>query len=171
MDLQVLLSVMNLKKEDLNKMNITSKCVVINQCDESGYERYNNFDIYSSTERGAANSRNMGIEHITEDIILLCDDDVVYDDGYEQKVIGEFEKNNDADFIVFNLNSPNRALKQNTKNKRLHFYNILKYASPRIAFRKDSIERNKINFNNLFGPGAKYTSGEDTLFLVSALKK
>ena len=36
MDLQVLLSVMNLKKEDLNKMNITSKCVVINQCDESG---------------------------------------------------------------------------------------------------------------------------------------
>ena len=170
MNLQVLLSVMNLKKEDLDKMNITSKCVVINQCDKDGYEKYKNFDIYSYKERGLANSRNRGIKHITEDIILLCDDDVVYDDGYERKVIDEFEKNKDADFVVFNLNSPNRALKKNTKNKRLHFYNILRYASFRIAFKKESIEKNNLDFNTLFGAGAKYTSGEDTLFLVAALK-
>ena len=60
MNLQVLLSVMDLKKDDLDKMNIASKCVVINQCDKDGYEKYKNFDIYSYTERGAANSRNRG---------------------------------------------------------------------------------------------------------------
>ena len=70
MNLQVLLSVMDLKKDDLDKMNIASKCVVINQCDKDGYEKYKNFDIYSYTERGAANSRNRGLEHITEDIIF-----------------------------------------------------------------------------------------------------
>jgi len=170
MNLQVLLSEMNIKKDDLTNMNITGKCVVINQCDRNAYEKFGNFDIYSYAERGAANSRNRGLEHITEEIIILCDDDVVYDDGYEEKILEEFERNKNADIIVFNLNSPNRKIKQNTKEKRLHFYNILRYSSPRIAFRRESIEKNNISFNKLFGPGAKYTSGEDTLFLVDSLK-
>ena len=38
MKLEVMLSIMNLKKEDLDKMNITSKCTVINQCDKEEYE-------------------------------------------------------------------------------------------------------------------------------------
>ena len=38
MKLEVMLSVMNLKKEDLDKMNITSKCTVINQCGSDGFE-------------------------------------------------------------------------------------------------------------------------------------
>lgn len=170
MNLQVLLSLMYLNKEDLDKMNITSKCVVINQCDDNGYEKYNNFDIYSYTERGAANSRNRGLEHVTEDIILLCDDDVVYDEGYEQKVIKEFENNPEADMIIFNMYSPNRKKRKIKKNKRLHMYNSLHYASCNIAFRRGSIKNKKIEFNTLFGPGANYSSGEDTLFIVSALK-
>ena len=170
MKLEVLLSALNLKFENLEKMNIKSDCIVINQCGKNDYLEYKNFKIYSSDEIGVSNSRNKGLKYITGDIILLCDDDVIYNDSYEKNVIEEFEKNSDADFIVFNIDSPNRAIKHNTKNKRLHFYNILRYTSTRIAFKKESIDKSKIEFNNLFGPGAKYTSGEDTLFLVSALK-
>ena len=61
-------------------------------------------------------------------------------------------------------------MKQNKKNKRLCFFNLLRYSSQRIAFKKKSIEKYNIKFNTLFGAGAKYESGEDTLFLVSALK-
>ncbi|MBQ3415429.1 MAG: glycosyltransferase family 2 protein [Clostridia bacterium] len=150
MNLEVILSVMNIKKENLDKMNIMSKCVVINQCDENGYEKYGNFNIYSYTERGAANSRNRGLEHSTEDIILLCDDDVVYDEGYEQKVLEEFENNHKADVIIFNMYSPNRKKKTIKKNKRLHIYNSLHYATCNIAFRRKSI--GNIKFNPMFGP-------------------
>ena len=52
MKLEVLLSVMNLKKEELDKMNITSKCTVINQCDKKDFEKYKNFNIYSYNEKG-----------------------------------------------------------------------------------------------------------------------
>ena len=38
MKLEVLLSVMNLDIKDLDKMNITSKCTVINQCGKKGTE-------------------------------------------------------------------------------------------------------------------------------------
>lgn len=170
MKLEVLLSVMNLNKKDLDKMNITSKCTVINQCGQNKKETYKNFNIYSYDELGTANSRNRGLEHITEDIILLCDDDVVYNKDYEKIVLEEFKKNKKADVIIFNFNVKNRNKRKIKKRKRLHIYNSLNYATYNIAFRKDSIINNNIKFNTLFGPGTKYNSGEDSLFIRDILK-
>ena len=169
MNLEVQLSVMNLKKEDLDKMNITSKCTVINQCGKEGYEEYKNFKIYSYNEKGLANSRNRGLEHATEDIILLCDDDVIYDEAYEESVIKEFENNPKADMIVFNFNNPYRKKKAIKKRKRLHIYNCLRYASYNIAFKRESAKN--IRFNTKFGPKGTYDAGgDDTIFMVDFLK-
>ena len=169
MKLEVLLSVMNLNKKDLDKMNITSKCTVINQCGENKKEKYKNFNIYSYGELGTANSRNRGLEHITEDIILLCDDDVVYNKDYEKIVLEEFKKNLEADMIIFNVINTYRKKRINKKNKRLHIYNSLNYAAYNVAFRKKSL--GNIRMNTMFGPAAKYKSGgDDTLFIVDFLK-
>ena len=170
MNLEVMLSVMNLKKEDLEKMHITSKCTVINQCDMNYYEQYGNFHIYSYDELGNSNSRNRGLEHVTEDIVLLCDDDVVYNDKYEDIVISEFKKNENADVFFFNMYSPNRKKRVIRKRKRLHLWNSLNYASYNIAFRKNSIIDKNIRFNTEFGPNAKYSNGTDTMFIVDIFK-
>ena len=169
MKLEVLLSVMNLNIKDLDKMNITSLCTVINQCNDKCYKKYKNFKIYNYKEKGLSNSRNRGLEHIENDIVILCDDDVIYNKDYEKIILEEFKNNKEADIIIFNFESPNRKIKQNKKNKRLHFYNSLRYSSFRIAFRKDSIK--DMRFNPMFGSGAKYSSGEDALFLVDALHR
>lgn len=168
MKLEVLLSVMNIKKNNLDKMNITSKCTVINQCGKNKIEKYKNFNIYSYDEIGTSNSRNRGLEHITEDIILLCDDDIVYNKDYEKIVLEEFKNNKKADVIIFNFNVLNRKKRIIKKRKRLHIYNSLNYATYNIAFRKKSIKN--IKFNPLFGPGAKYNNGSDTLFIVELFK-
>ena len=170
MKIEVLLSVMNLKKYDLDSMNIKSKCLVINQCGKRDVEEYKNFTICSYDEKGLSNSRNRGLEKVSEDIIILCDDDVVYNDDYESIILDEFKKYPKADIIIFNISSPNRKIRRINKNKRLHLFNPVGYSSQRIAFRRDSILNKKIVFNNLFGAGALYSSGEDTLFLVDALK-
>ena len=168
MKLEVLLSVMNLNNKDLDKMNITSKCTVINQCGKESFEKYKNFNIYSYNEKGISNSRNRGLEHISEEIIILCDDDLVYDKNYEKIILEEFKNNKDADVILFNIKNKYRKKRINKKNKRLHIYNSLNYGSVNIAFKRKKI--GNIKFNTLFGPGSKYLSGEDTLFLVSLLK-
>ena len=170
MKLEVLLSVMNLKKKDLAKMNITSKCTVINQCGKNRFEKYRNYNIYSYDETGAANSRNRGLEHITEDIILLCDDDVVYNKDYEKIVLEEFKKNTKTDVIIFNFKSPNRKKRMIKREKRLHIYNCLHYATCNIAFRRKSIKN--IKFDPMFGPNGTYgkAGGDDTMFLVSCLR-
>ena len=169
MELEVLLSVMNLNKQDLDKMNITSTCTVINQCGKNKQEKYKNFNIYSYDEIGTSNSRNRGLEHATKDIILLCDDDVVYNKDYEKIVIEEFKNNPKADMIIFNVINPYRKKRINKKSKKLHIYNSLNYAAYNVAFRKKSLKN--IRMNTMFGPGSKYKSGgDDTLFIVDFLK-
>lgn len=168
MRVEVLLSAMNIKKSDLDKMNISSKCTVINQCDKKGFRKYKNFNIYSFNESGVSKSRNRGLDIISEDIILFCDDDVVYNNDFEKKVINEFKNNKDADAIIFNFVSPNRKKRILKKRKRLHIYNSLNYATYNIAVRRRSIAN--IRFNTSFGPGAKYSNGSDTLFIVDIYK-
>ena len=168
MKLEVLLSVMNLNKKNLKKMNITSKCIVINQCNKNSFEKYKNFDIYSYNEIGVSNSRNHALDHAKEDILLFCDDDVVYNKDYEELVLEEFENNKKADAIIFNFESPNRRKKKIKRRKRLHIYNSFRYATYDIAVRKESIK--SIYFNTLFGPNAKYNNGSDTLFITDLYK-
>lgn len=168
MKLEILLSVINLKKQELDKMNITGDCTVINQCNEKSFEKYKNFNIYSYNEKGLSNSRNRGLENVNGDIIILCDDDVVYYKDYEKIVLEEFRNNKKADIIFFNFENPNREKRIIKKRKRLYFYNSLNYASYNIAFRRKSIKN--IKFNTMFGAGAKYNNGEDSLFIVNCLK-
>ena len=170
MKLEVMLSVMNVKKPDLTKMNITSKCTVINQCKKNNYEQYKNFNIYSYNEVGTSNSRNRALKHITEDIVLICDDDVIYTNTYEQDALNEFKNNPKADVIIFNYDVKNRNKRVIKKRKKLHIYNSLNYASYNIAFKKDSILNNNIKFDILFGPGAKFSHGEDSIFIKDLFK-
>ncbi|MBR3324851.1 MAG: glycosyltransferase family 2 protein [Clostridia bacterium] len=170
MKLEVLLSVMNLRKENLDKMHITSKCTVIDQCGKKYEEKYNSFNIFGYNEIGLSNSRNRGLEHSTEEILILCDDDVVYNEDYEKNIVNEFISNPKADVIYFNVNSPYRKYRIIKKRKRLHIYNSLNYASCNIAFRRKSIENKNIKFNNMFGPNAKWENGSDTIFIRDVLK-
>jgi hypothetical protein len=170
MKLEVLLSVLNLDIKSLDNMNITSDCLVINQCGKDGYKKLNNFKIYNYNELGHANSCNRGLEKSESDIILLCDDDVKYNHYYEKKILYEYNKLKDADIIIFNVNNNYRKKRFIQSNKRLHFYNILRYASYNISFKKDSIKN--IKFNNFFGAGAYFSNGgDDTIFLIDCLKK
>lgn len=169
MKLEVLLSVLNLNIKNLDKMNINGKCTVINQCDKKDFKKYKNFNIYSFNERGTANSRNRGLDLVKEDIIVLCDDDVIYNPDYEKIILNEFKNNKDADLIIFNMENPYRKKRIIKKSKRLHIYNSLNYAAYNVAFRRKSIKN--IRMNNMFGPGAIYKSGgDDTLFIVDCLK-
>ena len=165
MKLEILLSVMNYKLKDLDKHNITSDCTVINQCDKEEYKEYKNFKIYNNKEKGISKSRNEALRKSSGDILLFCDDDVVYNDDYENIVINEFNKNKKADVIIFNFNNLNRKKRINKRTKRLHLFNSLNYATYNIAIRKDSLKG--LRFDETIGPGTKYANGSDSVFIKS----
>lgn len=177
MNLQVLVSTMHQKDHGLlNKMNIQSDAIIVNQCNMNKFEEFDykgyNIRFLSLAERGVGLSRNTGLMRVTADICIFADDDVVYDEGYRETVIEAFKNNPKADVILFNVLStnPERPSFVITKENRIRFYNIFRYGTFRIAVRMTSIYQSNISFSLLFGGGAKYSAGEDSLFLNDCLR-
>lgn len=176
--LQVLVSTMNQNDFSLmEKMNIQTSAIVINQCDRFSKEEtiYKNNDItyYNFTERGIGISRNNAILRSTGDICLFADDDVHYIDGYKQIILEEFQKRPEADMILFNVPSTNPLRKTYIipKYSRVKKTNSLRYGAVKIAVRMNRIKKENIFFTTLFGGGAKYSAGEDSLFVYDCVKK
>lgn len=178
MELEVLVSTMNQKDLSLvDKMKIRSDAIIINQCDFIDYTKIEENDriikMFSFNERGVGKSRNNALMRSTADICVMADDDVVYVDNYEDIIIREFKKNPKADVIIFSVTLIDKKGKitKKLKNKRVGFFNSLKYGTVRIAFRREKILKHNIYFSLLFGGGALYGSGEDSLFINDCLTR
>jgi len=178
MDLQVLVSTMNQKDHRiLEKMNIQSDAIIINQCDKINIEKFtykgNTINFISLPERGVGLSRNTALMRATADICLFADDDVKYVNGYRDIICEAFKNNHNADIIIFNVPSTNEKRGQYfiKENKKLSFFNCFKFGTYQIAVRLSSIRKANVHFSLLFGGGAKYSAGEDSLFLAESLKK
>ena len=178
MDLQLLVSTMNQHDHKLlEKMNINSDAIIVNQCDRNKFEEFeykgNKIKLLSFPERGVGLSRNNALMRATADVCLFADDDVKYVDNYKEMVCKAFKEITDADIIVFNVPStnPDRPSPQINKRSRVRWYNCLRYGTFTIAIRNESIKIKNISFHLLFGGGARYGSGEDAIFIFECVKK
>lgn len=176
MKLEVLISAVNADAEALiKKMNITSDAVLINQSGRNGAGeltvKNGKVRVLSYNEKGVGLSRNHAIENANGDILLFSDDDIVYDADYEEKVLSEFESHPEADGIFFNVEvNEHRRTYWNKGFERAHITNAGRYPAYSIAVRRDALEKSQVKFSLLFGGGAKYSCGEDSLFIRDLLK-
>lgn len=158
------------------KMNLQSDAVIINQCGENSYLEYEHkgYKIrgYSFAEKGVGLSRNNALLRAQADLILFSDEDIVYEDGYAKKIIEAFEQRPKADMLLFNMDvEADRATYHIEKEHRVRFYNSGRYPTYSFAIRREKLHKANITFSLLFGGGAKYSNGEDSLFLLECLKK
>ncbi len=177
MRVQVLASVMNEEPEELaRRMRLSSDAIIINQCDRLGAEKieYQGHQVhfFSFPDRGVGRSRNEAIMRADGDICLFSDGDIVYEQGYAEAVEEEFQRNPRADMILFNVTVDERRRTYHiTERKRVHWYNCGRYGAVSFAVRRDSLLSSGVTFSLLFGGGAKYGSGEDSLFLKEFMDK
>ena len=157
----------------LDKMNIKTDAIVCNQCDRNSVECFdylgNVLKWYSFNESGVGPNRTNGLMRASADVCLLADDDMVYYDNYVEVVEKAFTDNKDADVIIFNIDEDGGERFKNVKTVTVNKRNFGRYGAVRIAFRRESIFLNGISFNLSFGGGAKYSAGEDSLFIKSCL--
>ena len=177
MQVQVLASVMNQSMEHIaEKMKLSSDAVIINQCDclkqEEMEYRGNRIRFFSFPERGVGRSRNEAILRADRDICLFSDEDIVYEEGYAEKIAAEFEKNPRADMILFNVTvEESRRTYHITERSRVHWYNCGRYGAVSFAVKRESLLASGVTFSLLFGGGARYSNGEDSLFLKEFMQK
>lgn len=180
-NVEVLLSVMNIKNEEqynkiLKENNITGQVLAVNQIKNKG-EVFNidneNKRLYSYREIGASRSRNRLLQNALGYICIFADDDMVYNDDYEEIIKDEFKKNENADAIIFyieNKNSKREKIKK-IRNKRLNLLNIMRVRTSEIAIKQEAIKKYNVKFNENFGPTGIFKKGEETVFLAECLKK
>lgn len=177
MEVQVLAAVMNQTLDGMKEqMQLDSPAVIINQCDRLAYEEAtengNKIRFYSFPERGVGRSRNEAILRADGDICLFSDGDIVYRPGYAEAIAAEFSANPDADMILFNVEvGKERQTYHITQRKRVHWYNCGRYGAVSFAVRRESLLSSGVMFSLLFGGGARYSNGEDSLFLKEFMGK
>lgn len=161
----------------VEEMNLRTAARILNQADGAGliYEERSTgaIEMLTLPDRGVGLNRNLGLMRSSADICIIADDDIRYDDDYEQTVLQAFNSHPTADLIAFNLTSlnPARPIRQVKKAKRLNRWTALRFGAARIAVRREAVLHANIYFSLLFGGGARYLSGEDTLFLRDCVKK
>ncbi|OQA26963.1 MAG: Glycosyl transferase family 2 [Firmicutes bacterium ADurb.Bin354] len=158
------------------KMNLHTDAVIINQSSEDSAREIETGDgkrvrIFECNERGVGRSRNRALSEAEGEIILFSDEDIILDDDYEEKVLSEFDKNPDADLILFNFEvNENRRTYWIEKNKRVWKHSCGRYPAYSAAARLRSLQKANVKFSLLFGGGAPYSNGEDSLFFTDCLR-
>ena len=162
-------------KQLAQTMRLATDAVIVSQGKDEKYEEFENngrkIRCFYMKARGVGLNRNTALQRAKGDIILFCDEDIVLDPGYEETILKAFEKNKGADLLTFNVRvDERRRTYYNTDVHRIRWYNYGRYPAYAIAARRKALEAGRILFSLLFGGGAKYSNGEDSLFLRDCLK-
>ena len=176
--LQLLISTMDDDYDRLvDRMNVRCDAIVINQCGVDAARLYRDQEKcvkwFDSCDRGIGKSRNEAILRSSGEILLFCDNDCVYKDSLEALVLEAFDGHPEADMLLFDFASvPSPSGRQGLRierEKRVRLLSCMRYGAIRFAIRRESLLRANATFSLLFGGGARYMCGEDTLFLRDCL--
>lgn len=173
MKLEILMSCMHQKDGELIRVSgITGDGVVINQCDRNGFAQIKTAEgcvrMYDTTQRGLTRSRNMAIAKSEADVCLLCDDDEVFVVDYQRIVTQAYERLPQADVIVFKM--VNRPPSFSERVQRLRFPKTMKVSSWQISFRRESLLKTGVRFDELMGAGSGNGAEEELKFLTDCEK-
>lgn len=157
------------------KMNIQTDAVLVNQCGRYDYTEIpvaaGKVKCLSMPERGVGLSRNTALLHAQGDICLFSDEDIVLKDDYGKMILQAYKELPDADMILVNVKvAPARRTYWNADIHRVSYRNYGRYPAYSITAQKDALRRANVYYSVLFGGGAKYSNGEDSLFLRDCLK-
>lgn len=176
MSVQLLISCVDKHIPELvEKLKLESPAIIVNQCDRDGEEHIqtgaHRVDVYYRKERGVGRSRNLALSKADKDICLFSDEDIVYVNGYERLIEAEFAAHPEADGIMFQVEvTPERKTYQNDAFGRVTLMNCGRYPAYSMAFRREKLHATGVRFSLLFGGGAPYSNGEDSLFIRQVIK-
>lgn len=125
-------------------------------------------------ERGLARSRNRALDLASDEICLLGDDDQRYVPDVCERIEEAFARFPEADILTFAERTPDGALRRRYPTRPRPLRSVLsvhRVRTPEIAFRLSRVRKVGLRFDADFGFGARYASGEESIFLADALRK
>jgi len=135
------------------------------------------FDIkhVKLTKKGLSYSRNEGLKYINGSIVTFSDDDCWYPNDSFQNVADTFDQDDSLDVACFQIfdpiqNVPYKSYHSEAK-EQISRKDVLNKSSIEIFIRLSNIGLDELSFDENFGLGTKYPSGEENIFLRDLIKK
>lgn len=180
-DLEIIISTMNQTSLDflipMFPMSHFSEfsILIINQTTENKLlsSEFESVKVLNSFEKGLSKSRNLGVKNASKSIIILTDDDVIFADKFAEKVINSFNNYPEMDVIRFQVQSLDKKFYKKFPDKiiqNVSQFSLLDAMSIEFAFRKKVFDDKKITYDQNFGLGAKFPSGEENTVLLDIKK-
>lgn len=151
-----------------------SDYLVINQCINLASGEYPQAgNIINDHTIGLSKSRNKALQKASADICLISDDDTSFFADTPIIIQQAFAEHPNADIITFQYQHSNGSTaKRYAKKTHWHTtYTTMAVSSIEIAFKRNAILNAGLQFDEKFGLGAKFPTGEENIFLLDALKK
>lgn len=128
--------------------------------------------VINSETSGLSRSRNIALKAVSEGIGVIADDDVVFPEGFDEVIRESFRKHQGFDILSFKVRTPEGQdyKAYPTVMRKLNLLSILNVSSISIALRIESVSARNISFDENFGLGSGFVSGEENIFLADALK-
>ncbi|MEO8933950.1 MAG: glycosyltransferase family A protein [Xanthomarina sp.] len=154
---------------DFSKFQI----LIINQTNKNNIliSKNDNIRVINVTYFGLSKSRNLALKNAVGDICLFTDDDVVFDANFHITIVNAFSENKNAGLIAFKVHNREGEDYRSypTRNKRFNLKSIKGLMSIEIAVRPKIILQKGIRFDERFGLGSLFETGEEYLFGNSVL--
>lgn len=127
--------------------------------------RRDDFLILRTATKGLSKNRNFALSHASAPIAVIADDDLTYTADTLKRAIAAFENHPEADIITFRYDCdefpPSYPAPEFSLNRPPKGYHPVSFE---IGFRTSKVAGH-YRFNESFGIGALFPSGEEDLFL------
>lgn len=179
-DIQILIATMNRTNLDFLRIMFGNceveslSILIVNQTSPEKLLKsdFDNIKIINSFEVGLSKSRNLSLEKASKDIVVICDDDVVYKHDFISMILFSFN-NYKSSIHCFQTETDEGILYSNypKKIKKLNYRSIRKVLSIEVSFLRKEIKSKNCFYNELFGLGAKFEDSETFFFLRNCMYK
>lgn len=149
--------------------------LIINQSKDTTLSSiYPSVRIINSTGVGLSKSRNLALNNAKGKILLIADDDVVFQKDFVSKIIAVYNKCKNAGVINFAaVIGTGRKLKKYPVyfKKQLNTFNIFNVSSIEMTINKERLDAVGVLFDENFGLSSKFEMGEEAVFLFDLKNK
>ncbi|MGM0837617.1 MAG: glycosyltransferase family 2 protein [Bacillota bacterium] len=125
-------------------------------------------------QKGLSLSRNVGIKYTKGNIVTFSDDDCWYKSDAFERVQSYFNQHSTG-IACFQIYDPEREVyyKEYPKEpqEKISFLELFRKSSIEIFINLSVVDKDKVVFDEDFGLGAKYPSGEENIFLHTMHKE
>lgn len=160
--------------------------VVLQDLNESRFRRFEDevhsrdlpYDlVYDVQEgRGLSRGRNRALELSSREVICIADDDCIYPKTAISRLAAIFDRHRDADVVRFRAAARNRTNLKDYRGNESDVYepryrDLFRISSIELALRSRVLDEKRVLFDEEFGLGTRYPSGEETLLAVDLWRR